>query len=464
MTVAKTTTKARSRTTTTGRLALDIHRRVLPNGLTLLATRNRAAPTIAIRCQLEVGRLNEPGERAGIASMLGDCLDEGTEKHSGDELAEIVEGLGGSLRCGSSGAMVRFAAEDTKAAIDILAEVVRTPTFPSVEVRRAKSLALADIAADDDNPSTVAFKCYRELCYGTHPFARDAKGTRETIDTLTSANLRAFHKKWFTPDNARIAAVGDLDPEEMLDLLTRAFSSWKGKAPIVEAFEMPANPPAPVHQHIRFDREQAHVYLGHLGVTRHDDDYYKLVVMDHILGSGPGFTSRITRKLRDEQGLCYSVFAGISGSADRERGLFTAYIGTSPGKEAVAIEGFLEEMRAIRETLPTETEIADVKAYLTGSFVWALERNSNLAAFLLRSERFGLGDDFVARYPDLIESVTRADVRDAAERHLDPDHYYLVTLGRGESDAPKRSVSRKRTTKSKASKPKATQKKKAKKR
>lgn len=413
-----------------GRMALVVHRRILPNGLTILATRNRAAPTIAVTCQVEVGRLNENPEQAGIASLLGDCLDEGTEKHTGDELAELVEGLGGSLRCGGSGASVRFAAEDAKVAIDVLAEVVRRPTFPNVEVKRAKSLVLADIEADEDNPTTVAYQRYRELCYGSHPYARDSKGTRATASALTSAKLRAFHKKWFTPNNSRIAAVGDLDPEAMLDMVSKTFSSWRGTSQAIEAPTMPALPARPRSEHIDFDREQAHVYLGHLGIKRDDADYYKLVVMDHILGSGPGFTSRIARKLRDEQGLCYSVFAGISGSADRERGLFTAYIGTSPGQEERAIDGFLAEMRAIRESLPSEEELADVKAYLTGSFVWALERNSNLASFLLRSERFALGDDFVARYPSIIEGVTREDVRDVAQRHMHPDQYNLVTIGR----------------------------------
>lgn len=410
--------------------ALDIRRRTLPNGLTLIATRSSAAPTLAISCQLEIGRLQETEEQSGIAALVGDCLDEGTEHFSGDALAEYVEGLGGSLYCSTSGAIVQFAASDLKPAVKVLADVVRNATFPAVGFRRARSLALAELEAELDNPRKVAAQHFRRLCYGEHPFARNPRGDVVTLSKMTPGKLRAFYRRWFKPDNARIVAVGDADPEEMLDVLARAFSTWKGKTTTVELPEMPPPPRQPVAQHIDSDKEQMQVFLGHLGVKRTDEDFYRLLVMDHVLGSGPGFTSRIARKLRDEQGLCYAVGAGITASAGRARGLFSAYIGTSPGQEDVAIEGFLREMRRIREEVPTDAELADVKAYLTGSFVWALERNASLAGFLQRCERFQLGDDYAARYPEIIEAVTKEEVRASAEKHLDPDHYYVVTLGK----------------------------------
>ena len=182
------------------------------------------------------------------------------------------------------------------------------------------------------------------------------------------------------------------------------------------------------------DKAQVQVFLGHPGITRFDEDFYALRVMDHILGSGPGFTSRISRKLRDEQGLCYAVGAGITSSAGREPGMFTAYLGTSPGQEAQAIDGFLVEMRRIRDELCEPDELQAVQDYLTGAFVWALERNSNLAGFLIRKERFDLGDDYLERLPRIIRAVSREQVREVANKHLDPDCYHLVTLGPSGSD------------------------------
>lgn len=413
-----------------GSIKLDIHRRVLPNGLTLIANRNPTAPTIAISCQIDIGRLQEKPEEAGIVSLIGRCLDEGTQKYSGDKLAEYVDGLGGGLYCSGSGATVQFAAEDAKAGVNVLAEVIRRPTFPAIGVRRAKSLQIADLESELANPGKVAGRRFRELCYGDHPFARHSYGDIVTVTRATPAKLRAFHKKWFKPDAARIVAVGDRDPEEMLDMLSRAFSSWRGTSTTLEYPEPAPHPDAAVSEHIEFDRQQLHVYLGHLGIARTDEDFYKAVILDNILGSGPGFTSRIARKLRDEKGLCYSVFAGMTHSAGVQPGLFTAYIGTSPGQEGEAIAGFLKEMNEIRSSLATKREIADVKAYLTGSFVWRFERNTSRAGFIHGCERFGLGDDYAARYPDLIESVRASDVRDCAQRLLMPDNYYCVTIGK----------------------------------
>ncbi|MEC7723979.1 MAG: insulinase family protein, partial [Planctomycetota bacterium] len=230
------------------------------------------------------------------------------------------------------------------------------------------------------------------------------------------------------PRAGYVAASGPFEPEEMLDRLERALRGLRGAAP-----EHNQHPEVELgvasDQHVAMPREQVHVFLGHKGIRRTDPDFYKLTVMDHILGSGPGFTSRCSRKLRDEQGLCYSVSAGISSSAGEEPGTFTAYIGTSPEHRERAVAGFLAEIDAIRKQPPSADELQDVKDYLTGSYVFALERNSNLAAYAIRARRFGLGYDFVERYPDLVRAVTVEDVREVAERHLHPDRLTIVSAG-----------------------------------
>jgi len=154
-------------------------------------------------------------------------------------------------------------------------------------------------------------------------------------------------------------------------------------------------------------------------------------VMDHILGSGPGFTSRISKRLRDEMGLCYSVHAGITGSAGVEPGCFTAYIGTSAEHRDRAVEGFFEEIERMRSDPPSEAELRDVQDYLTGSFAFALERNTNLVGYAVRACRFDLGFDYIDKYPDLIRSVTREDVRRVAHEHLDPGRVLVVSAGAG---------------------------------
>ena len=187
--------------------------------------------------------------------------------------------------------------------------------------------------------------------------------------------------------------------------------------------------------HVPMQREQVHVYVGHPGIRRRNPDFYALLVMDHILGTGPGFTSRISKRLRDEDGLCYSVHAAIASSAGEEPGCFTAYIGTSPEHRRKAIRGFLEEIDRIRQETVSEEELRDVQEYLTGSLVFALERNTNLASYAIRVKRFDLGFDYVHRYPGLIRSVTVDDVQTVAQRYLHPDKVVIVSAGAGQGQA-----------------------------
>ncbi len=424
--MAKTKMK---KTSYSSSLRLKIHRRKLPNGLVLLAVRNTTAPTLAISCSLLVGRMEEPLGKAGISYLVGESLDEGTEKWTGDELAALVEGYGGSLVTTGSGAAIRMAAEDASLAVKILADVILRPTLPKDGIRRMRDLALAEIQSERDEPRTVASMAFQHLVYGEHPYGRPSKGSLESMSSLTTSQCRSFHKKWYIPSRAILAASGDMDPETLLDLLEKAFGSWKNKNPKAPEVEEPKELDRPIREALHYPSNQVHVFLGHLGIKRVDPDFYKLLVMDHVLGTGPGFTSRISRKLRDEQGLAYAVGASITRSAGSERGMFSAYIGTSPGQEKQAIDGFLKEIKAIRREAPSRKEMADVKAYLTGSFVWALERNANLARFLIRTERFQLGEDYVQRYPELIKAVTAKDVRQVAEEHLHPDRAVLLRLG-----------------------------------
>lgn len=410
-------------------IRLSIAERQLESGLTLLSVHNPGAQTFACVTSLNVRIADEDPAMPGVANMVGECLDEGTAKHSALELATATENLGAMMEGNHRGGVVMCPASQQKKATNLLREMVLEPTFPAREVKRVQAEVMTEIQAEEDDPRTVAGRMFRREIYGDHPLGRAAHGTVAGVASIKPKHLRDYHRTWFRPAKGYIAASGPFEHEDMLDRLERAFGKFRGKAP--EQAPLPklelAKKGCNIHK--AMPREQVHLFLGHLGVRRTDPDFYKLSVMDHILGSGPGFTSRCSRKLRDEQGLCYSVSAGIAGSSGEEPGTFTAYIGTSAEHRQRALDGFLKEIDTIRKEPPTEEELQDVKDYLTGSFVFALERNSNLASFAIRARRFQLGFDFVERYPDLIRSVTVEDVREVAEKHLHPDRLAIVSAG-----------------------------------
>lgn len=413
----------------TSAIRMSIGERVLDSGLTLLAVHNPGAQTYACVVSLEVRAGDEDPKWPGLANMVGECLDEGTARHDSLELAAAAEGIGAMLDGNHRGGVVMCPFSSHAKATRLLKELVLEPSFPGREVRRVQAEILTEIQAEDDDPRTVAARRFRKRIYGAHPLGRPLHGTRASVAAMKPKQLREWHRAWFRPAGGYIAASGPDEPEAMLDRLEATFRSFKGKPP--QHCKMPEVVLAKerFEQHVPMPREQVHVFLGHKGIRRADPDFYKLSVMDHILGTGPGFTSRCSRRLRDELGLCYSVSAGITGSAGEEPGTFTAYIGTSAAHRQKAIDGFLHEIDRIRTEPPAAAELEDVKQYLTGSFVFALERNSNLAGYAIRARRFGLGFDFLERYPDTIRAITRDDVREAAERHLHPDRLVVISAG-----------------------------------
>ena len=171
------------------------------------------------------------------------------------------------------------------------------------------------------------------------------------------------------------------------------------------------------------------MFLGHLGVLRANPDWPALVVMDHVLGSGPGFTSRITKRLRDELGLAYSVHADIHASAGRQPGMFRAYIGTSPEHVGTAIRGFLAEMRSIRKDGVTQDELTTAKDYLLGSFALGYERASRRAGHLVAAELHGFAEDHLDQLSQAYRSITADDVQRVAETYLHPELCCVVGAG-----------------------------------
>jgi zinc protease len=410
-------------------IRLSVAERELDSGLTLMAVHNPGVQTFACAVSLDIRAGDEPAGLPGLANLVGECLDEGTKSYDALELAAAAECIGAVMEGNHRGGVIMCPAVEQKAAVALLQELVLEPQFPGREVRRVQAEILTEIRADDDDPRAVASRRFRKEVYGEHPLGRPSQGTLKGVAKLKPKDLRKFHDDWFRPAGGLVAAAGPEDPERTLDRLEKAFRGFKGKAPKHPSPPDVDLPATGRDAHLPMAREQVHVFLGHLGIRRTHPDFYALSVMDHVLGTGPGFTSRCSRKLRDEQGLCYAVSAGITASAGEEPGTFTAYIGTSPEHRQRAIDGFLDEIRRIRQEPVSAQELQDVKDYLTGSYVFGLERNGNLAAYAIRARRFGLGYDFLQRYPDIIRAITVEQVREAAERHLHPDKLVVVSAG-----------------------------------
>jgi zinc protease len=179
---------------------------------------------------------------------------------------------------------------------------------------------------------------------------------------------------------------------------------------------------------------QMHFYMGHVGVRRDNPDYYKLLVMDYVLGTGPGFTDRLSSRLRDREGLAYTVSATITSAADREPSLFTCSIGADAENFGRVKKEFLEEIERLRDNVPRRSEVEDAKSYLLGNLLLRFATTGGIAAQLLLIERNHLGFDYLEDYRKAVAAVTPEDVQAVARKYLDPAHMVLVAAGPLDAD------------------------------
>jgi zinc protease len=402
----------------------------LPNGLVLLLYEDHRLPLISAEAAVGHVRQLEPTDKGGVATLTGYLLDEGTTEHSADQIAERIEDVGGSLIVGASGGSVRVLAPDRALGLDLLLECLISPKFAREAFNRQKDHLRAEIDDLLTQPQQRARREFRKQAYGPHPLGRPSTGTLRSVGALTPEDCRNFHRRAFVPNNVTLAVVGDFDSQEIIDQVKRRTSGWK-KADLDLPEEPQVNKPAEFTQKVFTMPEaaQLHVYLGHIGVRRDNPDYYKLLVMDYLLGTGPGFTDRLSSRLRDTEGLAYTVTATIAASADREPSLFTCYAGIDPANFARVKREFLEEINRIRDETPTAREVRDAQTYLLGSLLLQFTTGAGIASQLLMIERNRLGFDYLEDYRKAVAAVTPADVQAAARRYLNPKRMVLVAAG-----------------------------------
>lgn len=407
----------------------DAKRVVLPNGLTLIMLEDHRLPIVVARAAVRDATLREPVEKAGIATLVGSLLEEGTDKHAGPEIAALIENTGGSLGFGSGGGSLRVLTPDTDLGLGLLFECLTRPNFPQEAFERLKEQQLAEIDDSETRPRSRASRMFSELVYGPHPYGRSSLGKKETVEKLTPADCKAFHQAAFVPDATIVVVVGDFKADEMAKKVEALTRDWKKSG--VKPPEPPAPPKPTGTEKVVSDptASQVHVFVGHLGITRKNPDYYKLLVMDNVLGTGPGFTDRLSASLRDRQGLAYTVNAAITNSAGNQPGTFTGYIGTFPESFILVRGGFLKEINKIRDEPPTKQEVEDAKKYLLGSLPFRFTTMSAVAGQLLAAEQYDLGFDFLETYRKEVGAVTPEDVQAAAKKYLDPKALTIVAVG-----------------------------------
>lgn len=412
----------------------------LDNGLTVLIKPRPGLPILAVQGFVNAGLLTEPEDKAGLAALVGDSLDEGIKdpqgrEKSGDQIAEEIETLGGKFSTSSSGVAVKVLSEHAEQAFDLVRDVLRYASFPEERVVKVREDMLAEIQARDDDPTAHARRLFYEEAFRGHPYHRTPLGYERTVEKLERKDCVEHYRRYFRPENTILSIAGDIDADRAVEEVRKRFSDWKGegewKAPRVAEIARQKEPrtvyaSAPVNQ-IRF-------HLGHVGIDRTNPDYFALRVMETILCTSPGFTNRLARNVRDLQGLAYDIGGSITAGAGLAPGPFQVVFGVEAKDKDKALETVRRELEKFRTEGPTREEVEDARNYLLASFVGTWETAEDLAGYMLDVKRYDLGADYAAQFHRAVSAVTAADLLRVARTYLDLKNLTLVGVGPVDKD------------------------------
>ena len=420
----------------------DIEEATLSNGVKVVLAERRTVPVVEIAIQFDAGYAADsalagrPGGKLGAASFTGAMLDEGAGRRTAIDIAEEVESLGARLGVSSTldttTALLSALTENLRPSLDILADIVRNPTFQQEEIDKLRGRWLAAIEREKADPVDLALRVLPPEIYGgDHAYGVPFTGSGATtsITSLTRDDLVAFHRAFLRPDNATIFVVGDASMDEIRPELERAFGSWRAPDEAVPAkniaqIERPAKgkviiidkPGAP----------QSLILGGHAAPSPSAPNHFAITAMNDVIGGQ--FTSRVNMNLREDKGWAYGAYTFLSGAKGQRP--FMVYAPVQTDKTSDAIAEVIRELNAFKTTAPaTDREIERAVFSNTRSLPGAFETAGDVLSSLVSSARYGRPWDYPATLTAKYNALESADITTAAAEVIHPESLIWVIVG-----------------------------------
>jgi zinc protease len=410
----------------------DIHREVLPNGVTVLARPNFNSPSVVIAGYFEAGALFDPDEKLGLAEYTTIALMRGTKTRTFDEIYQALESVGASLGFNTgvhkSGFNGRSLSEDLPLLLDLLSESLTEPVFPKTEIEKLRSQLLTGLAIRAEDTGDMASMVFDKILFKDHPYSRPEDGYPETIQNVKRNDLVKFHREHYGPRGMVVAIVGAVKPEDAVRQVKRALGSWQAKG----QKETPELPPLKalkktVSKHHRIaGKSQSDLIIGTNGPLRRDPEFMPASIGNNILGQF-GMMGRIGDVVREKSGLAYYAYSSLS--AGLGPGSWEVNAGVNPQNVKKASDLIVDELKRFVQEGVTADELADTKANFIGRLPLSLESNGGVANALLNIERHDLGLDYYRRYKDLVNEVTADDILNTARKFIDIDKLAIAVAG-----------------------------------
>jgi predicted Zn-dependent peptidase len=407
--------------------ARNIHREILPNGLIVLSEEMSHIRSISIGIWMKTGSRDEAPEVNGISHFAEHMVFKGTTTRSAQQIARQVDSIGGNMDAFTGKETICFNIkvldEHVPIAIDILSDLVLNPVFDPKDIIREKGVILEEIKMDEDNPDYLIHEIFTQNFWKDHPLGKPILGTKETVRSFEQGKLFDFYRQRFAPNNIIVSAAGNLNHGHFVELIKSRFAELRS---VPNGFHGPAPKITPrVITRNKKSLEQVQLCIGVPSHSISHEKRYVSYVLNTVLGGG--MSSRLFQKIREEQGLAYSIYSDLNPY--RDTGCMTVCAGTSLESTRSVVDSVLAEFRQLKDSPLPEDELRRAKDQLKGSLMLSLEsstsRMSNLARQESYFERFFSLDETIAQ----IESVTAEGITEMANELFQADKIAITALG-----------------------------------
>lgn len=411
----------------------NITRVTLANGVTVLVYEKFDAQSVVIAGSLKVGSLFETPPQNGLASLTASALLRGGQKRDFNTINEALEDIGADLDFSGNTSSTSFSgkalAEDLPTLIDVLADVLRHPTFPAAQVERLRGEIVTGLQYRSQDTRYRANRAFSEALYpADHPYHYSARGTVETVSRLTPAALAEFHQRYYGARGMIVVIVGAVKAADAVQIVRDQLESWQNP-------DQPDQSALPDLATVRETKRtvvplpgktQSDLVLGLPGPSRFSPDYQAASLANSVLGQF-GMMGRIGRSVREELGLAYYAYSQVEGGSGPSP--WSVMAGVNPANVELAIDRIRDEIRRLTTELVGEDDLADNQAYHIGHLPLQLESNEGIAFTLRNMETYNLGLDYLINYRGMISGLTRADLLNAAKHYLNPDTLVIGIAG-----------------------------------
>ena len=399
----------------------------LNNGLTVLIVENNKLPRAAVSLSLDNSPIAE-GELAGVSAMTAALLGKGSATIDKDSFNEEVDFMGATINFGSQSASASSLSRYFGRVLELMADAALHPNFTQEEFDKEKDILLDGIKSGEKSVTTAARRVENLLAYGKdHPYGEYV--SKESVERVKLADVDAFYKRYFLPNNAYLVIVGDVDAGDLKKQVKKLFGKWKKKNLSTDPIPDVTNVSTTQIDFVNMPNAvQTEVTVQNtVSLRKKDADYFPLLIANGILGGGG--EARLFLNLREDKGYTYGSYSSM-GNNKYTASRFRASASVRNAVVDSAVVELLYEIDRMKKEVVSDDELNRAKAKYVGSFVRAVEQPSTVAAYALEIETEGLPDDFYTTYLESVNNVTKEDIQRVAQKYFLVDQARIVVTGK----------------------------------